>query len=107
VTSNPAFQQRIDELAAARPSTGADWRCAAACRSTDPDLFFPISGTGRALEQVTEAQSICADCPVTRECLTFALRTHQIHGIWGGMTKEERYLDPYATPLLLAGAARA
>ena len=66
------------------------WRSAAACRSADPDLFFPISASGRALEQVAEAKAICARCPVRRQCLAFALRTRQAYGIWGGRTEEER-----------------
>lgn len=65
------------------------WRSAAACLSADPDLFFPISASGRALEQVAEAKAICAPCPVRRQCLAFALRT-KAHGIWGGMTDDER-----------------
>ena len=69
-----------------------NWRSAAACRSADPDLFFPISAFGQALEQVAEAKAICARCPVRRQCLAFALRTRQAHGIWGGMTEEERAL---------------
>jgi WhiB family transcriptional regulator, redox-sensing transcriptional regulator len=67
-----------------------DWRSAAACRSANPELFFPISAFGKALEQVVEAKAICARCPVRRQCLTFALRTRQADGIWGGMTEEER-----------------
>ena len=66
------------------------WRSAAACRSADPDLFFPISASGRAPEQVAEAKAICARCPVRRQCLAFALHTRQAYGIWGGMTEEER-----------------
>jgi WhiB family transcriptional regulator, redox-sensing transcriptional regulator len=58
--------------------------------SADPELFFPISHSGKALERVAEAKAICAACPVRRECLAFALRTQQSHGIWGGMTEEER-----------------
>jgi WhiB family redox-sensing transcriptional regulator len=42
---------------------GKWWRLAA-CRSADPDLFFPISSTGRSLEQAAEARAICARCPV-------------------------------------------
>lgn len=66
------------------------WRSAAACRSADPELFFPISHSGKSLEQVAEAKAICAGCPVGRECLAFALRTRQVHGIWGGTTEQER-----------------
>lgn len=67
-----------------------NWRSAAACRSAEPDLFFPISASGKALEQVAEAKAICARCPVRSQCLAFSLRTRQPHGIWGGMTEEER-----------------
>ena len=74
------------------PVAEGNWRSAAACRSADPDLFFPISAFGQALEQVAEAKAICARCPVRRQCLAFALRTRQAHGIWGGMTEEERAL---------------
>jgi len=67
-----------------------DWRSAAACQSADPELFFPVSAFGQALKQVAEAKAICARCPVRRQCLAFALRTRQAHGIWGGLTEEER-----------------
>jgi WhiB family redox-sensing transcriptional regulator len=39
---------------------------------------------------VAEAKAVCAACPVRRECLAFALRTEQVHGIWGGTTPDER-----------------
>ena len=68
------------------------WRSAAACRSCDPDLFFPVSSSGPSLKQVTEAKTICARCPVRPECLAFAVRTRQAHGVWGGMSEEERHL---------------
>ena len=66
------------------------WRLRAACQSADPGLFFPVSPAGKSLEQVAEAKAICARCLVRRRCLAFALRTRQVHGIWGGLTEEER-----------------
>ena len=74
---------------AARRADGVSWRQAAACRSADPELFFPLSGSGKALEQIAEAKVICAGCPVRRQCLEFAARTRP-HGIWGGLTELER-----------------
>lgn len=66
------------------------WRSAAACRSADPEMFFPISDSGPAREQTAKAKAVCATCRVRRECLGFALRTGQMHGIWGGTTEYER-----------------
>jgi WhiB family transcriptional regulator, redox-sensing transcriptional regulator len=77
------------------------WRLLAACRSADPDLFFPISSSGRSLAQVAEAKAICAECQVRRHCLAFALRTHQVYGVWGGLTEQERH------PLISAVLAEA
>ena len=69
-----------------------DWRLLAACRHADPELFFPVSPSGPSLDQVTQAKAICAGCPVRQQCLAFALDTRQDHGVWGGMSEEERRL---------------
>lgn len=66
------------------------WRRCAPCRDEDPELFFPISSTGQALAQITEAKKVCVRCPVRKVCLRFALTTRQDHGIWGGLTEDER-----------------
>ena len=64
----------------------------AACRSADPDLCFPISSSGQSMAQEAQAKAICAGCRGRRECLAFALRTHQAHGVWGGLSEQERHL---------------
>jgi WhiB family transcriptional regulator, redox-sensing transcriptional regulator len=74
-----------------RPVHHEHWRILAACQFADPDLFFPISSSGPSLIQVAQAKAICVGCQVRRECLAFAVRTHQVHGVWGGMSEEERY----------------
>jgi len=61
-------------------------------------LFFPISNSGKSLEQIAKAKAICADCLVRRECLAFALRTQQVYGIWGGASEEERDMAASRTP---------
>lgn len=68
----------------------ADWRDHAACRDTDPDLFFPIGTTGPAIEQIESAKSVCYQCDAQTSCLEFALATNQESGIWGGTSEEER-----------------
>ena len=67
-----------------------EWRDRALCRDTDPDLFFPVGTTGLALVQIEHAKQVCGQCPVTAECLDFALSTNQDSGIWGGLSEEER-----------------
>ena len=68
----------------------SSWRESAACRSYDPELFFPIGKAGPALAQVQRAKAVCARCPVRLRCLIFALDTRQQYGIWGGYDEDER-----------------
>lgn len=67
-----------------------DWREGALCRDTDPELFFPVGTTGKALVAIDKAKEICDECPVRVPCLDFALETNQDSGIWGGMSEEDR-----------------
>jgi WhiB family redox-sensing transcriptional regulator len=90
------MRRNQETLTSARPVAAQDWRLRAACRFTDPDLFFPVSNAGHSVDQVTAAKVVCAACPVLAECLAFALRTRQAHGIWGGMTEDERRLAPFS-----------
>ena len=68
----------------------ADWRERAACRDTDPDLFFPIGSTGLAVDQIRAAKLICESCEARQDCLEFALISNQESGVWGGATEDER-----------------
>jgi len=65
-----------------------NWRDRAACRTEDPELFFP-DGT-RCARQIVEAKSVCHRCPVSGDCLGWAIGTGQRHGIWGGLSEDER-----------------
>ena len=67
-----------------------DWRDSAACRDTDPELFFPIGTTGMALDQIEAAKAVCQACAAQAPCLEFALATNQESGVWGGASEEER-----------------
>jgi WhiB family transcriptional regulator, redox-sensing transcriptional regulator len=70
----------------------AEWWSLAACQSADPDLFFPISGSGPARVQVDRAKAVCAGCPVRGDCLQYALAAGPLQGVWGGLTEDERRL---------------
>jgi WhiB family redox-sensing transcriptional regulator len=67
-----------------------NWRQLAACRSAEPELFFPAPSVEVADMQTELAKAFCLFCPVRRECLQFALATRQTHGVWGGMSERER-----------------
>ncbi|MDR1512001.1 MAG: WhiB family transcriptional regulator [Propionibacteriaceae bacterium] len=67
-----------------------DWRHQAACLTEDPELFFPIGNTGPALLQIEEAKKVCAHCVVRDKCLHWALEAGQDHGVWGGLSEDER-----------------
>jgi WhiB family transcriptional regulator, redox-sensing transcriptional regulator len=66
------------------------WTSYAACRGSDPELFYPVGYAGPALDQVARAKAICAECVVQRDCLAWALRAGEPDGVWGGTTPDER-----------------
>ncbi|WP_411863258.1 WhiB family transcriptional regulator [Tsukamurella tyrosinosolvens] len=76
------------------------WRGAAACADRDAELWFPAERDGRTQRAPSaraaadarehEALQICHTCPVILECRSYALRTGQEFGIWGGLTSENR-----------------
>ncbi len=67
-----------------------NWLDQAGCLGQDPELFFPVGSTGPALDQINRAKAVCSGCPVRSKCLQWSLAAHQDHGIWGGMTEDER-----------------
>jgi WhiB family transcriptional regulator, redox-sensing transcriptional regulator len=70
----------------------AEWWSRAACSTTDPELFFPISSSGPAAQQIRRAKAICARCEIRQACLDHALNAGSIQGVWGGTTERERRL---------------
>ncbi len=68
-----------------------DWRLDAACRDTDPELFFPEPGK---VPQAAAAKQVCAGCAVRGPCLETALHGPQARddhtGIFAGTTARER-----------------
>lgn len=67
------------------PPPPGDWVQQAACGGAPVDIWFPDDP-----HQATEAKTACAACPVRNECLDYALDNRIQHGIWGGLTHEER-----------------
>lgn len=70
----------------------SSWWNMAACRSADPELFFPISSSGVGEADVTRAKAVCARCRIRERCFDYAIDSHQAHGVWGGTSEDERRL---------------
>ncbi len=62
------------------------WQDNAACKDLDSRIF--LSGV---TSRVQIAKAVCASCPVTHECLEFALAHEDFEPhVYGGMTGDER-----------------
>jgi WhiB family redox-sensing transcriptional regulator len=62
------------------------WRAEAACIDRPDVNFFPLRG-----EDAQPAKAVCAECPVQRECLEYAVKMGTAAlGIWGGTSERAR-----------------
>lgn len=64
---------------------GIDWMAGAACIGTPVDMVPPDTGP-----LMRRAKQHCVECPVRRECLSYALARPALEGVWGGITQDER-----------------
>ncbi len=64
-----------------------DWIELAACRDvpTDEQVFFPQNR-----KQMVRALNYCNSCPVSSDCLRYAMENDIEFGVWGGTTETER-----------------
>jgi WhiB family transcriptional regulator, redox-sensing transcriptional regulator len=62
------------------------WRNQAACRDVVTAEYDPFFSDTAELQ--AEAIAICATCAVRDACLTFAVRTGQQYGVWGGQPQQ-------------------
>ena len=62
-----------------------EWVEKAACVSFPTNIFYPEKGHGAAM-----AKHICWHCPVQLDCLTYSLVQNEPHGVWGGLSEQER-----------------
>ncbi len=61
-----------------------DWLQQAACKGkTDP--FF-----SKHMDDLVFARHLCAGCPVRDECFDYAMSDLNLHGVWAGLSAEER-----------------
>ena len=70
---------------AGREPVDLSWQDFAHCNQADPEAFFPEKGGS-----TKQAKSVCKRCPVTDDCLQYALKYRERYGIWGGTSEEQR-----------------
>ncbi|MEV1292109.1 WhiB family transcriptional regulator [Pseudonocardia sp. NPDC049635] len=68
------------------------WQPRAACRAMGCEVFFapenePASARSR---RERAAKLICAGCPVRQPCAVHALVNREVHGVWGGLSEDDR-----------------
>lgn len=66
------------------------WRQRAACRGTNPSLFYDPHPAA-----IEVAKTVCAGCPVRDACAAHALAVGEEFGVWGGLAAADR---PAPTP---------
>jgi WhiB family redox-sensing transcriptional regulator len=69
------------------------WQEQAACKGVDTNVFFLPDGERGNQKELREriAKNFCRGCPVVVECAEHAITHVEPHGVWGGMTRDERY----------------
>jgi WhiB family redox-sensing transcriptional regulator len=69
-----------------------DWYERAACQGLTTDDFYPADNERgpRRRRREALAKKICERCTVSRQCLRWALDTREPHGVWGGLSAQER-----------------
>lgn len=80
---------------AIRSLRDSTWINRAACVGVNPEAFssedLPASGTSRR-SSTAAAKAVCAACPVANDCLLYAIENQVDHGVWGGLTGQERLM---------------
>ena len=87
-----AFLQTKGVKLSAQPSLES-WQHRGACRGPHATIFFPPPHFERKHERIereARAREICDSCPVSGDCLAYALEIREPHGVWGGLNEAER-----------------
>lgn len=68
------------------------WQEDGLCRERDEHLFVGPDREGAAARRRRERRAtvVCRACPILLRCRTHALSVPEPHGVWGGLTEQER-----------------
>ena len=67
-------------------SSNAHWISDANCKNMDTDLFFVE--VNKSYDPFVK--EVCSDCSVIEKCAWYANEMSAIHGVFGGMTPNQR-----------------
>lgn len=89
MSARPGQAQASHRASILRPITcdELEWQLRALCRHEPVETFFPEK---KFPHNTAAAKAICRDCPVSAECLQYALNRNERHGVWGGLNDKER-----------------
>lgn len=65
-----------------------DWMTDAACLDGAISDFVPDEGDYTAARR---AKTVCAGCPVAKQCLEYGNTVSRKHGVYGGLSPRERF----------------
>jgi WhiB family redox-sensing transcriptional regulator len=84
--------ENVGSLALPKPLWDSwSWQTQGRCRDYPAEMFFPESeGRDGLRSREKQAKDICRECPVVFTCREHALRTPEVHGVWGAMSARER-----------------
>ena len=63
------------------------------CQNTDPDVWFSDKDSmdvHSSASTIRQAKAFCKMCPVKTQCLEYAIVNDEQHGIWGGLSTQDR-----------------
>jgi len=64
------------------------WMGEALCAEVGGDWWFAEKSDWQT---VVKAKLVCRQCPVVQACLSHALETNEMFGVWGGLTAVQRH----------------
>jgi WhiB family redox-sensing transcriptional regulator len=63
-----------------------EWVSQGLCGQVDPEIFYVDKGGS-----VAPAKRVCLACDVRAQCLEWALEMDDDFGVWGGLSRDERW----------------
>lgn len=67
-----------------------DWMEDALCKGLSPEPWYPPLEHPSPNDYYAVAREVCNRCPVWEDCLGYSIKNQEKHGMWGGLTPQER-----------------